>query len=92
MLFQYLVCSKGNTAAQGSHVATIPSLPAGSTATIGGQFNDPGMAAAQPYVTSLQFSMIPASTLVVEQGQTVPSGSAVLEVTLAITATVDPTK
>jgi len=78
--------------ANGVRIATIPSIPAGSTAEVAGQIDDAGMASAQTYITSLQFAFIPASTLIVEKGQTVPGGSADLEITLEITATVDPTK
>lgn len=78
--------------ADGILIATIPSIPAGSTAEVPGQIDAVGMAAAQTHITSLKFAFIPASTLIVEEGQTVPGGSADLEITLEITATVDPTK
>jgi len=73
-------------------VATIPSIPAGSTTTIGGEIDDAGMASAQQHITTLNFTFIPDATLVVEAGETVPGGAADLNITLAITATVDPTK
>ena len=71
---------------------TIPTIPASSTAEVQAVINDDGMIAAQPFITSLAFTFIPSTTLVVEAGDTVPSGEAVLELTVRIQATVDPTK
>ncbi len=63
-----------------------------ATAIIGGEIDDAGMAAAQQYITTLNFTFIPDATLIVENGDTVPGGAADLNITLAVTATVDPTK
>jgi len=72
-------------------IATIPSIPAGSTERVVGQIDDAGMDAAQPFLTSLQFSFQPSGTLEVKQGEEIPGGRADLELLIEVQATVDPT-
>lgn len=73
-------------------VATIPSIPAGSTTQVDAAVDEAGTDGAQPYLTSLQFSFVPSAVLNIQKGQLIPSGSARLEIEITVQATVDPTK
>ena len=65
-------------------VATIPSIGPGMQGPIQAEINVAGMASAQQYITSLNFTL--------KMGETIPGGGVNLNIEMKITATVDPTK
>jgi hypothetical protein len=71
-------------------IATIPSIGAGQTSTLEATIDATGMSAAQPYLRSLGFSFDPAATI--SPGQTIPGGGVDLNISLKITAVIDPTQ
>lgn len=77
---------------QGVRIATLPAIPAGSTATASAAIDAAGQSQAQPWITSLNFTVIPKATLSVAAGQTVPGGAADLAITLDVKAVVNPAK
>jgi len=77
---------------QGILIATLPSLPAGAIASAMASIDTQNQTLAQPYLTSLNFTLLPVATLSVQQGQTIPSGAADLSVRIGIKATLNPTK
>ncbi|PKN57451.1 MAG: hypothetical protein CVU23_01250 [Betaproteobacteria bacterium HGW-Betaproteobacteria-17] len=77
---------------QAVKIATLPAIPAGSTAVVTASIDATGQQNAQPWLTSLDFTVIPVATLTVKAGQTVPGGAADLHIVLGVEATVDALK
>lgn len=77
---------------QGVRVATLPAIPAGSSAVVTASIDATGQQNAQEWLTSLDFVVIPVATLTVSKGQTVPGGAADLHVALGVEATIDALK
>ena len=75
---------------QAIKIATIPSIPAGSSQAAEGVIDAAGQAAAQDYLLSFQFTFIPVAALEVKAGEAVPGGAVNLQVTTGIRATFNP--
>lgn len=88
----YIGPKGAKTTGESIRVATIPSIPAGSTATVQAPIDAAAMDAAQPHLLSFDFVMIPAGTLSVKKGETVPGGKLDFDLTLGIKAIINPTK
>lgn len=71
-------------------IATVPAIPAGSTAVVQGQLDSAGMDAAQTHLLSLAFSQHTVATLKIAQGEKMPSGAAKLDIKLKLKATLNP--
>ncbi len=71
-------------------IATIPSIPAGSTEVATATIDAAGMDAAQANLLTLAFSQITSAKLVVKKGDPMPSGAANLKITMQIKATLNP--
>jgi len=78
--------------AQGVRIATLPAIPAGSNGVVSASIDAAGQQNAQPWLTSLDFVILPVATLNVSQGQTIPGGAADLRVALGVEATIDALK
>ena len=84
---------KGATeASEGVRIATIPSIPAGSTATVTVAIDAAGMDAAQPHLMTFDFVVMLSGTLEVKSGETVPSGKLDIDLTMDVKATLNPTQ
>ncbi|TNF36772.1 MAG: hypothetical protein EP329_04800 [Deltaproteobacteria bacterium] len=88
----YVAPAGATSPSQGLRIATLPSVPAGSTAVVSASIDAAAQQSAQPWLTSLDFVFIPVATLSVQQGQTVPGGAADLHVTVGVEATIDALK
>jgi hypothetical protein len=84
---------KGATSpAQGVKIATIPAIAPGATASVPAALDAAGQAAAQPWITSLEFTVMLEAALSVRAGDTVPGGAADLAITFDVKAIVNPAK
>ncbi|MDX9723348.1 MAG: hypothetical protein RBU37_21550 [Myxococcota bacterium] len=81
----------GATVSNSVKIATIPPIDGAFVGKKAVPIDAAAMDEAQPYLTSLEFSFL-IGPLVVMQGQTIPGGSALLELELTLRAEVDPTK
>lgn len=71
-------------------IATIPSIPAGSTAPVQATIDAAGTDAAQAALLSLAFSQHTVAKLVIKKGEKLPSGAAKLQLKLKLKATLNP--
>jgi hypothetical protein len=71
-------------------IATIPSIPAGSTEAAAATIDAAGMDAAQATLLTLAFTQLTSAKLVVKKGDPMPSGAANLKITMKIKATLNP--
>ncbi len=73
-----------------SKIATIPSIPAGSTAAVQAAIDVAGTDAAQAHLLALAFSQVTVANLVVKKGEKLPSGAANLQLKMKLKATLNP--
>ena len=73
-------------------IATIPPIPAGSTANVNATIDSQGTADAQQHLITLAFSQFVVAKMVIEKGDQVPGGKADLDVTLGLKAVLNPIK
>ncbi len=71
-------------------IATIPAIPAGSTAAVQATIDVAGTDAAQAHLLTLAFTQHTIAKLVVKKGENMPSGAANLELTMKLKATLNP--
>jgi|GEM_PF-1616904 len=88
----YIGPKGATTKDQGVRIATIPSIPAGSTTAVSATIVAAGIDAAQQHLLTFDFVVIPAGTLSVAAGETVPDGAMDLALTLGVKAVLNPTK
>ncbi len=73
-------------------IATIPSIPAGSTTAVNAVLDAAGQKTAQQWLTTLAFSQGMAATMVVKKGETVPAGKADLKIAMGLKIVLNPIK
>lgn len=76
--------------ANAAKIATIPSIPAGSTDAVTATIDAAGMDAAQANLLTLAFTQITSARLVVKKGEAMPGGAANLKIAMKIKATLNP--
>ncbi len=88
----YIGPAGATTVTQAIKVATLPAIPAGSSDAAQATIDAAAQDAAQQYLTSFDFTIIPVATLAVSAGETVPGGAVDLNILMGIKATLNPVK
>ncbi|MEY3014060.1 MAG: hypothetical protein RIT45_2795 [Pseudomonadota bacterium] len=73
-------------------IATVPAIPAGSTAVVSAAIDAAGTDAAQTNLLALAFSQHVSATMKIAKGEKMPSGAAKLDIKMKLKATLNPVK